>query len=131
MESMNKKRTVIILTAIISFFLLFVLFIDSGTTKNNATPGTLYGKNNNIDLLVYQNASFVCAKNVNWIKEITTTPGELLGEILRTNVDKNFRDFDATKLSVGTKIYSVKEREDIIVAYINGKYIPYFKYLEG
>jgi len=54
-----------------------------------------------------------------------------LGVIERTNVTKQFKDFDATLLDTGTEIYSVLGRKDIVLVNINNMMIPYLKQVEG
>ena len=91
----------------------------------------LYRNNSSIDFLVYQNKAFVNASTLDWIQELNLVPEKQLGVIQRTNIQKNYKDFDATKLAVGTTIYSVKDRKDILLVLINKEYIPYYQYLEG
>lgn len=65
------------------------------------------------------------------INEVDIKQGKFLGKINRSKVKRNFEDFNATTLSVNTEIYELDGRKDIVLAKINGEYIPYIKYVEG
>ena len=129
---MKKKSMIVPVIAIfvISAFVCFFI-INNGSTHNNASPDVLFEKNSAIDMVVYNNTPYVYATEVTWVNEFTLTPDIFLGEVQRTDVKRNFRDFDATKLSINTKIYSSKERKDVILVLKNGEYIPYLEYKEG
>lgn len=132
MKKINNGVKVSILL-IILFIIIYILLrnLNGLSTKNNASPEMLYRNNSSIDFLVYQNKAFVNASTLDWIQELNLVPEKQLGVIQRTNIQKNYKDFDATKLAVGTTIYSVKDRKDILLVLINKEYIPYYQYLEG
>ena len=101
------------------------------STKDNSSPDTLYKKDNEIDLFVYENTAFVNAATTDWVTELDLKQDKKLGEIKRTNISKKFKDFDATYLDVGTEVYSAVGRHDILLVNINNMMIPYLRYVEG
>lgn len=127
----RKKIHYILICAIVVLVILVTLHIRNSSTINNASADTLYKNDTSIDLFVYQNTAFVKADQIEWILQLKLTPNNLLGSIQRNNIKKNFSNFDATILEVGTKIYSTLERDDIVLILVNGEYIPYFNYIEG
>ncbi|MFF2754384.1 hypothetical protein ACFVR1_11645 [Psychrobacillus sp. NPDC058041] len=59
--------------------------------------------------------------DIDWVDEIPLTKNKLAGEITDVFSDisnKNFNDGMANKLPVGAKIYSAKERGDILIVEI-------------
>ncbi len=129
--SVKRKKYNILIFAIVVLVILVTLHIRNSSTINNASADTLYKNDTSIDLFVYQNTAFVKADQIEWILQLKLTPNNLLGSIQRNNIKKNFSNFDATILEVGTKIYSTLERDDIVLILVNGEYIPYFNYIEG
>lgn len=129
----RKKLHYILFLVIVILVLLIALLklVGNSSTMNNASANTLYKNDTSIDLFVYQNTAFVKADQIEWILQLQLTPNNLLGSIQRNNIKKNFSNFDATILEVGTKIYSTLERDDIVLILVNGEYIPYFNYIEG
>lgn len=127
----RKKIHYILIFAIVVLVILVTLHLRNSSTIYNASADTLYKNDTSIDLFVYQNTAFVKADQIEWILQLQLTPNNLLGSIQRNNIKKNFSNFDATILEVGTKIYSTLERDDIVLLLVNGEYIPYFNYIEG
>ncbi|ABX42583.1 hypothetical protein [Lachnoclostridium phytofermentans] len=130
----RKNNSIKVAFLLISVFLVIIaLLIKTNviSTKNNASPEVLYKNDKAIDFLVYQNTAYVNAFTIDWIQELKLIPEKQLGAIQRTNIKKNYQDFDATKLMEGTTIYTVKDRTDILLVLINDQYMPYYKYIEG
>lgn len=100
-------------------------------TADNDNPEVLYQKDPDIDMLVYERTAYVNAANNEWVVALDLKKGQKVGEIKRTNVTKNYKDFDATFLDKGTEIYSVSDRKDILLVNINNKLIPYLIFVEG
>lgn len=131
MKKINSGVKVAAYLMALLIIIVLSIYINGLSTKNNASPEMLYKKNSSIDFLVYQDTAFVNAADIDWIQELKLTPDEELGIIQRTNIQKNYRDYDATILVEGTKIYSVKDRKDILLVLIDKEYIPYYQYVEG
>lgn len=111
---------------------LACLLLACGCSAGNSTdPASLYRRNHAVDLFVYKDTAYVCASDIHWVQELTLTPDELLGEIQRSGVTKRFQDFDATQLPEQTQIYTTKERGELMLASVDGQYIPYLQYVEG
>lgn len=123
---------------IIAIILMCVFIIPLAACSKNSvdisgSPQSLYDNNKSIDFLVYKGSAYVNAKDIEWIQEIDIDSGEKLGEIKRTSVTKNFKDYDATVLPVGTEIYSVSGAQsgDMILVLIDDAPVIYYAYREG
>lgn len=129
----NNNRVKFTILLILTFLIIIALLIKIAnmSTKNNASPEVLYKNDKAIDFFVYQNTAYVNASTIDWIHELKLTPEKQLGVIQRTNIKRNYKDFDATKLVVGTIIYNVYDRKDILLVLIHDQYIPYYQYIEG
>lgn len=123
---MMKKITLLCFSIIV-----FMTVACSKSTADNASPETLYKQNNSIDMLVYNKIAYVKASDIDWVKEVELTNSKELGEIQRTDITMGFENLDATVLEVRTKVYSVLERDDFVLVYINDSWIPYYAYVEG
>ncbi|MFB7156940.1 hypothetical protein [Lysinibacillus sp. NPDC056232] len=76
---------------------------------------------------------YINATSLGSMKQLEYTKCEKIGEIIKTtNSSKNFKDFYATKLVSGTKIFSTNDdNTDTIIAELNGQHILYTVLLEG
>lgn|GEM_PF-4437108 len=120
------------LIADILFIVLIVGMIACvHNTADNDNPEVLYQKDHDIDMLVYDRTAYVNAANNEWVVALDLKKDQKIGEIKRTNVTKNYKDFDATFLNMGTEVYSVSGRKDILLVNINNKLIPYLIFVEG
>lgn len=116
------------------FLLLTFTLILSGcsiSTKNNASPEKLLESNPDSDFFVIEGVVYINASDIEWIKELTLESYELTGKILKTGVTASFSNLSSTKLNKNIEIYSVKGREDILLAKVGKYYIPYLKWVEG
>lgn len=109
--------------------MIFVTGCQSNTSKY-AEPQYLYNENPSIDMFVYEDTAFENASDIDWVAELELTKDRLLGTIKETEVSKDFKDWDATVLGVGSSIYK-SERSDILLVESNGLIIPYLKIVEG
>lgn len=120
------------LRGIVLFLLLTSLITGCfRSTKNNATPEVLLKTNTNADFFIMDNTVYKNAIDIDWVKGISVKEGSALGRINKTKVKRNFKNWNATVLGVGTEIYKVEDRQDIVLAKKDDKYIPYIKYVEG
>ena len=101
------------------------------STKNNAIPEEVLKENANGDFLIIDNTVYKNVEDVQWVRDISVKEGSVLGRINKTKVKRNFKNWNATVLGVGTEIYKVEDRQDIVLAKKDDKYIPYIKYVEG
>lgn len=134
MNQKGKRNFIIFLEilALVLFIILYFMFrIQDGSTEGHASPQSLYKMNPEIDLIVWNDSSYVNAKGVDWVQELALSEESLLGTVQRTNVKRRFRDLDATKVAVGAEIHAVKERKDIILVHTGDSVQRYLQYIEG
>lgn len=129
-EQASKTRSIICIISIIVICIIVPIIFWRGSTQKNAAPKNLYHSDPEIDMIIYKDTAYVNAAKLDWIQEEDLTEVTLLGTVERTAVEKGFRDFDATKVSIGTEIFSTA-REDIIVIFLDGIPVPYYRYVEG
>lgn len=123
---MKKNKVIIML-----FAFLYLFAGCSTTSSSKLSPETLLKDKPDADFFIMNSTIYVNALDIEWIKEIPLNEGIVLGKINNTGVKNNFKDWDATKLDIGTVIYELEGRKDIVLINIDGKYIPYLKYVEG
>lgn len=82
---------------------------------------------------IFQWEGFIYKTEIDWVNEIKVTKNELVGEIAKVSNSNNnyFKDGMANRLPVGTKIYSTKERGDILIVEYDGKSKKYLALGEG
>jgi len=120
------------LRGIVLFLLLTSLITGCfRSTKNNATPEEILKDNPNADFFIIDNTVYKNAEDVQWVKDISIKEGSALGRINKTKVKRNFKNWNATVLSISTEIYKFQGRDDIVLAKKDDKYIPYIRYVEG
>lgn len=115
----------------IFFTLLFLLSGCSTISSSNLSPETLLKDEPDADFFIMNSIIYVNAIDVEWVKEIPLKEGKFLGRINNTGVKSNFKDWDATKLDIGTEIYELATRNNIVIIKIDNNYMPYLKYVEG
>jgi hypothetical protein len=72
--------------------------------------------------------------NIVWVEELKLTKHKELGEItsVSTNLENyNYKNGMANKLPIGAKIFSAKERDDVLLAEYEGKLMKYLGASEG
>jgi hypothetical protein len=86
------------------------------------------------DADIFQWEDLIYKTDIDWVNELKLTKKEQLGEIeeLFTNGSpKSFKNGMANKLPIGAKIYSAKERGDILIVEYNGEEKYYLALVEG
>lgn len=127
----NRKKVWCVFMCLSIFFLLCITGCRSTvSTAENASPEALYSADPDIDLFVYESTAYVNALDVDWVGELSLAKGAVLGEICRSGVTDDFREWDATVLPEGTVIYESGESQ-VLLAEIGDALIPYLKYAEG
>lgn len=101
------------------------------STANNCSPEVVLKTDPNADFFIMNNTVYMNAERITWVKKLTRKGEKVLGTISKTGVKEDFKDWNSTSLAVGTIIYELVGREDIVVIKIDGKWIPYLKYVEG
>ena len=81
---------------------------------------------------IFQWEGLIYQTNIDWVNEIKLTKHKSIGEIEEMYDNKNnFTDGMANKLSIGAKIFSTKERKDILLVEYEGKTKTYLALGEG
>src|SRR5699024_3957994 len=80
---------------------------------------------------IFQFDGIIYKTDVDWVDDLSLTKGEKVGEIKTKNEkDAKFEDGMSNMLSVGTEIFSVKERGDILIVESDGKTLKYYAMVE-
>lgn len=81
---------------------------------------------------IFQFDGIIYKTDIDWVDDLSLTKGEKVGEIKTKNEkDSKFEDDMSNMLSVGTKIFSVKERGDILIVESDGRTLKYYAMVEG
>jgi hypothetical protein len=84
------------------------------------------------DADIFQYDGVIYKTNIDWVEDLTLTKGSQIGEIKTRNKNAtNFKNEESNILPVGTKIFSAKERGDILVVEIDGELRKYLAIVEG
>ena len=84
------------------------------------------------DADIFQFDGVIYKTNIEWVEELTLTKDSQIGEIkTRNEKDTNFKDEMSNILPAGTKIFSTKERDDVLGAEIDGELRKYLAIVEG
>jgi len=114
--------------------LLILVFVGyTPAIITNPTAKSILTEHSQADILQYNNLIYINTTSLGSMKHLDYTKCEKIGEIIKsTNSSKNFKDFYATKLVSGTKIFSTNNNNtDTIIAEFNGQHILYTVLLEG
>jgi hypothetical protein len=81
---------------------------------------------------IFQYDGVIYKTNIDWVEELSLTKDVQIGEI-KTKNDNNtdFKNEMANKLPVGAKIFSAKERGDILIVELEGEILKYLAIVEG
>ena len=101
------------------------------STSDNDNPENIYHQRPDIDMFVYNGIAYVNAEEVDWVMELELTPSVLLFQIEAQYVDGDFENYVSTKLEVGTEVYLVEERSDLLLVSLDDKYYRYLAWIEG
>lgn len=81
---------------------------------------------------IFQYDGVIYKNNIDWVEELSLTKGVQIGEIKTKNdANTNFKDEMSNKLPVGAKIFSAKERGDILIVESEGEIKKYLVIVEG
>ncbi|MBO8177012.1 MAG: hypothetical protein H0Z31_06080 [Bacillus sp. (in: Bacteria)] len=116
-----------------------VLFTSTGCTyegkKNEVTIDRIDAEEVlklDPDADIFQYDGVIYKTNIDWVQELSLTKDVQIGEI-KSRIDANtdFKDGMSNKLPVGAKIFSTKERGDILLVEFEGKILKYLAIVEG
>ncbi|MER2077170.1 hypothetical protein [Psychrobacillus psychrotolerans] len=81
---------------------------------------------------IFQYDGVIYKTNIDWVDELSLTKDVQIGEIKTKNdANTNFKDEMSNKLPVGAKIFSAKERGDILIVESEGEIKKYLVIVEG
>ncbi|WP_226679988.1 hypothetical protein [Sutcliffiella horikoshii] len=81
---------------------------------------------------IFQYDGVIYKTNIDWVEELTLTKDVQIGEIQTKNdTNTDFKDEMSNKLPVGSKIFTTKERGDILIVEFPGKIKKYLAIVEG
>ena len=84
------------------------------------------------DADIFQFKGIIYQTNIEWVEELSLTKDVQIGEIKTKNdANTDFKDEMSNKLPVGAKIYSTKERGDILIVESEGEIKKYLVIVEG
>ncbi|MDK8643372.1 hypothetical protein [Niallia taxi] len=84
------------------------------------------------DADIFQFEGVIYQTNIDWVDELALTKDVQVGEIKTINeANTDFKDEMANKLKVGSKIFSAKERKDILIVENELGLFHYLAILEG
>lgn len=89
-------------------------------------------QNANTDLFMLDDS--VYKTNIEWVDQLNLTKKDIVGEIesnYSIEANEPFKNNMATKLPIGTKIFSTIEREDVLIVQYKGEEKKYYKLSEG
>lgn len=81
---------------------------------------------------IFQYDGVIYKTNIDWVEELSLTKDVQIGEIkIKNDANTNFKDEMSNKLPVGAKIFSAKERGDILIVESEGEIKKYLVIVEG
>ncbi|MGD6893567.1 hypothetical protein [Bacillus infantis] len=84
------------------------------------------------DADIFQYDGVIYQTNIDWVEKLSLKKDAQIGEIQSRNEnDTDFEDAMSNKLPVGARIFSAKEREDILLVESEGKVLKYLAIVEG
>lgn len=96
----------------------------------NPTAQEVLSNNPEANILMHSEVVFI--SGIQWVEEEDLTKDEYVTEItMQTNDGERFINGAANKLPLGTKIYRVRERGDIVIAETEEGDVRYYKLVEG
>lgn len=123
------------------FFVLItlVLLMITGCSNNGGTTEVTIDSIDAEEVLtldsdadIFQFDGVIYKTNIDWVEELTLTKNVQIGEIkTRNDANTDFNNEMSNKLPVDAKIFSAKERGDILLVEINGEILKYLAIVEG
>ncbi|WP_256758160.1 hypothetical protein [Cohnella sp. WQ 127256] len=119
---------------IVMYILLLVCFITTGCTSTktigNPTASEVLKMEPNANVFMYKDTIYNAG--IPWVDELELTKDIQETEITRqSNKGRAFKNGTANKLGVGTKVFRVKERNDMLIAETEGGDIRFYQLVEG
>ncbi|GIN62162.1 hypothetical protein J27TS8_21550 [Robertmurraya siralis] len=128
---MNYKLLVIFLSSI---FLAGCGFNNQTTINKSEAPSAKEILTENKDADIFLLNKTVYQTNIEWVNKLNLTKNEEIGEIesiYTFDSNDSFKNKMATKLPIGSKIFSTNERKDMLIVENNGVEKKYYALTEG
>ncbi|OAB47187.1 hypothetical protein [Paenibacillus antarcticus] len=111
-------------------FLIILSAYQSTETIGNPTAEETLRLDQNANIFMYKDTIYNAG--VPWVDELDLTKDIEITEITHKGYrGEDFKNGTANKLKVGTKIYLVKERKDILIAETDKGDIRFYQLVEG
>lgn len=101
--------------------------------EGDPTPKEILADDENADIFFMDGIVYTNAENIEWVNNEDLTIGEKIGVIKnQTDNSKEFGNFTASKLPIGTEIYEPQNKSgSIYIVKLNNEEIPYLGLVEG
>ena len=111
--------------------LLALIMVGCSTTAG-PNPENMMQRNISEDIFVFENVVYRNAENIDWVKNSDFTKDKLVGEIkFHYQPGSKFKSEMASKLPIGAKIFSIKEKGLVLIIDVDGKELKYLGLVEG
>ena len=110
-----------------------VLIVAGCSTKVGPNPENMMQQNTAEDIFMFEKVIYRNAEDIDWVKSSDFTKDKLVGEI-RFHYERGskFKSEMASKLPIGAKIYSIKEKKGLVLIIdVDGKELEYLGLVEG
>lgn len=126
-----KKINLIIFLSFISVFLFACEHSDTKATSS-APPTIEEELKNDANSDLFLKDKIIYKTSIDWVDELTLTQDELVGEIQRqSSIPSEFINYTSTMLPIGSKVYSAKERDDVLIVQTTKGMKYYYQLSEG
>jgi hypothetical protein len=133
----EKMKKVIFVLLLHLFLTLFLIGCESNNSSKiqenyigNPTADEVLTENPNANIFMF--SDIIYNAGVPWVDELQLIKDQYITEITKqTDIGRDFVNGTANKLNVGTKIYSVKERGNILIAETENGDIRFYNLVEG
>lgn len=127
-----KYRLLIIFLYGISIFLAGCGIDNKITKHESVAPSAEEVLQENRDADIFMLNDTVYKTNIEWVDELSLTKNKKIGEIESTfDSNDSFKNKMATKLPIGSKIFSTNERKDVLIVENKGIEKKYYALTEG
>lgn len=121
--------------------IIFMLILLIGCESNAFLPNSVQVKGNptadtvlklNPEANIFMHSDLIYTAGVDWVDELELTKDQQITEIAeQKSTGQLFKNGTANKLPVGTKVYGVKERKDVLVAETEEGDVRFYMLVEG
>ncbi|MDF9841862.1 MULTISPECIES: hypothetical protein [unclassified Paenibacillus] len=99
-------------------------------TTGNPTANDVLNADPAANIFMYQD--IIYSAGIDWVNELPLSKDKEITEVIEQQKDgRKFKNGTANKLEPGTKIFSAKERNDIIIAETADGEVRFYSLIEG